>query len=273
MSVQVVLGGEADPAEDLLAMAGRRQRGLPGGCLREQRAKLVMRRVEGRLGAFERHERLGQPVPHGLERRERLAELDTVQGVRPGEGEHGPAGASEPPADRAPAGRERHRAPRAPRAPRVPAGHRGHHAQRQVPVKRRTRPVDTLPHHPGTARVRQRRRAARRQPARRQQHVVEQRRVRSGLAEQPEHHRYRDFRQVGEQLPPAQLGQREVEDTPGRREHRLPERLGEQVQLGLARCVYGVRGARTAHGVHAYSFPRSSSLRAMMLRWISAVPP
>jgi hypothetical protein len=269
MAVQVMLGGESDPAEDLLAMTGRRQRGLPGGGLREQRAKLVMRRGEGCLGAFERHERLGKPVPEGLERRERLAELDSVERVRPGEGEHGPAGAGEPPADRAPARGERHRAHSAHPVPG------GHHAQRQFLIEPAARPVGTLPHHPGAAGVGQRRRAARRKPARRQQHVVEQRRVRSGLAEQPEHHRYRDLRLVGEQFPPAQLGQREVQDCAGRRRHRLAERLGEQVQLGLVHGVHGAHGAPTAHGVHvhAHSLPRSSSRRAMMLRWISAVPP
>jgi hypothetical protein len=260
MAVQVVLSGESDTAEDLLAVAGGRQRGLPGGGLREQRAQLVVRRGEGCLGAFERYERLGQPVPHGLERRERPAELDPVYGVRPGEGEHRPAGAREPPADRAPARRERRRA----RRPRH--GHHGHHAQRQFPVNRAASPVDALPDHPGATRVRQWQRAAGREPARRQKHVVEQRRVRSRLAEQPERQRCRDLRHAGEQVPPAQLGQREVEDTAGRRQHRLPERLGEQVKLGL---VHSVPAGR----VHAHSFPRSSSRRAMMLRWISAVPP
>jgi hypothetical protein len=223
MTVQVVLGGESDTAEDLLAMAGSRQRGLPGGGLREQRAQLVLGHGQRGLGAFERDERLRQPVPHGLERRERPAELDPVERVRPGEGEHRPPGAREPPADRAAARGDRHRVP-----PRHCAS-RMHCAQRQLFVNCAARLVAAIPYDPGAAGVGQRDRAAWRAARGGEHHVVEQRRVRSRLAEQPEHQRYRDLRQVGEQVPPAELGQREVEDVAGRRRHRLPERLGEQV--------------------------------------------
>jgi hypothetical protein len=40
------------------------------------------------------------PAQDLLERCKPTAELDAVQGVRPGEGEHGPAGAGQPPAER-----------------------------------------------------------------------------------------------------------------------------------------------------------------------------
>jgi len=80
MAVQAMLGGEPDPAEYLLAVAGRGERGVAGRRLCEHRAEVLVRRgVRGGqrgLGALERDERLGEPVPDGLEARERTAELN-----------------------------------------------------------------------------------------------------------------------------------------------------------------------------------------------------
>ncbi len=86
MAVQAVFGRESDPAQDLLAVAGRRQRGVSRRRLGQQTAETVIvlaggGRQQGRLGAVEGDERLGEPVPDGLERGKRAAELDAVQGV------------------------------------------------------------------------------------------------------------------------------------------------------------------------------------------------
>jgi hypothetical protein len=107
MAVQAVFGGEPDAAENLLTMPRGGQRGLPGRRLGEQRPQVIVGRCQGRLGALERDQRLGEPVPYRLERRERPAELCPVKGVRPGERQHGPASAGQPPADGPPARGER----------------------------------------------------------------------------------------------------------------------------------------------------------------------
>ena len=64
---------------------------------------------------------------------------------------------------------------------------------------------------------------------------------------------------IGQRVQPAELGERGVE-------RRTRVRLG-RVARGFA------RRARRSVAVHQRSFPRSSSRRAMMLRWISALPP
>ncbi|MFG2855224.1 hypothetical protein ACGFZ9_31860 [Streptomyces mirabilis] len=64
-----------------------------------------------------------------------------------------------------------------------------------------------------------------------QQDVVEQRRVRAGLAEQPEGERDRHLRHFRQQIGPAEVGQGRVEGAARRRRHRLAERLREQVPL------------------------------------------
>lgn len=78
------------------------------------------------------------------------------------------------------------------------------------------------------------------------------------LAQQAKGERDGDVRLLREEFGPAEVAQGGVQRLSRRRSHRLAECLGEQMLFG---------------GVHGYSLPRSSSRRAMMFRWISAVPP
>ena len=85
--VQFVFGGETDTAQHLLAVTCGRQRRLAGRGLGQQKARLVVviwpdgGDVQGRLGALDCDERLGQPVPDRLERADVPAELNAVHGM------------------------------------------------------------------------------------------------------------------------------------------------------------------------------------------------
>ena len=104
MVLEVVLFGEADAAEYLLAVlcCGQRspaRRGL--GQQRGQVGTLVAGDVQRRLGALDRNQGLGQPVTYRLEAGDRLAELHPIERVLAGECQHGASGPEQPPAHRA----------------------------------------------------------------------------------------------------------------------------------------------------------------------------
>ena len=103
--------------------------GASGRRLREGRGeavRFVAGRVQRRLECFDRHERVGESVANGLERRDRSTELDPFHRVRTRQGKHRPAGTGDLVRDRAPAGRDRG-VPRAEVEPRVD-GHAVLHA-------------------------------------------------------------------------------------------------------------------------------------------------
>ena len=87
-AVERVVGGEADPGQDLLAV----RRDDPGrapavafASAAVRRCRLVAGCIQRCLECFDRHERVGESVPNGLERRDRATELDAFHGVRAGE--------------------------------------------------------------------------------------------------------------------------------------------------------------------------------------------
>ena len=103
VTVQLVLGGEADAAKHLLAVAG-------GGAGTPTGERLGHRRraggpvqpggVEHHVGGLDRHQRLSEPVPDGLELADRPAELRMrLERVLPGQLQHAPRGAHELVAD------------------------------------------------------------------------------------------------------------------------------------------------------------------------------
>jgi hypothetical protein len=104
--VERMLRGEADAGEHLLAVSGHRARRASGGGLRECR-RVGVRVFPGcgqrRLERLHRHQRVREPVAHGLEPRNRTTELHPLQRVGARESQHGPAGASDLVRDRAPA--------------------------------------------------------------------------------------------------------------------------------------------------------------------------
>jgi hypothetical protein len=222
MVVQVVLGGEADAAEHLLAVFGSGQRGLARGGLRQQGGEIRVfgpGQAQRRLGAFDGHQRLGQPVPDRLERRDRSAELNPVQRMLTRQGQHRPCRPDQPPA---------HCSARLEQPHRLAVGHP---AQWQAPKNRvrRVRRVRAFPHHPATA-VRHGRRPAGQAADRLKHYVVENRGVRTCFAQQPEHQRYRHIRHVGQHVGPAQIGQRRVQFGAGDRQHRLAQGVFEQFE-------------------------------------------
>jgi len=82
--MQLVLRGEPDTAEHLLAVPPGGQRRLARRRLGEQEAQVVGLGGgghQGRLGALDGDQCLGKPVPDRLERRDGPAELHTVQGM------------------------------------------------------------------------------------------------------------------------------------------------------------------------------------------------
>jgi len=95
MPVQFMLSGEADTAKHLLAVTRRGQRGLACGGLGEQKAQLVRFGCSGQQGglrAFDGDQRLGQPMPDRLKRRDGSTKLAAVQGVLARERQHCAAG-------------------------------------------------------------------------------------------------------------------------------------------------------------------------------------
>ena len=112
MTVQFMLSGEADTAKHLLAMARSGQRRLTGGGLGEQKAQLVRLGRgghQGRLRAFDGDQRLGQPMPDRLKRRDGSTKLAAVQGVLARQRQHCAAGTHQPPPERMPSGGKRRR--------------------------------------------------------------------------------------------------------------------------------------------------------------------
>ena len=65
--VQLVLGGETDASEHLLAVFRRGQRGLTRRGLGQQRGEIAGAGAQHRLGTLDRDACFGQPVPDGLE--------------------------------------------------------------------------------------------------------------------------------------------------------------------------------------------------------------
>ena len=106
MAVQVVFGGEADAAEHLLAVSRCGESRLAGRRLGQQAAEVVVRGLQGRLGALDRDECLGEPVADRLKRRDVAAELNAVQRVLACQRQHRPAGSDQPPSQRPPARRQ-----------------------------------------------------------------------------------------------------------------------------------------------------------------------
>jgi hypothetical protein len=81
MTMQLMLRGESDTAEHLLAVPRSGQRRLPGRGLGEQNSQIVGLGSGGnqcRLRSFNGDQRLGQPMTDRLERGDRLTELHTV---------------------------------------------------------------------------------------------------------------------------------------------------------------------------------------------------
>ena len=115
-----VVGGEADPREHLLAVrrdGPRRAARRRLGERRRHRPRLVPRGVERRVERLDRHERLGQPVPDGLEPRDRPAELHAAPArASRARASMRPARARDLVRDRAPARRDRRRPTRPARA-------------------------------------------------------------------------------------------------------------------------------------------------------------
>src|SRR6201999_4343215 len=79
------------------------------GQQRGEVARLSSCELQRRLGAFQRNERLGQPMPDRLEASDRSSELNTIQSVLACQRQHRLAGADKPPSERNPAGEKRHR--------------------------------------------------------------------------------------------------------------------------------------------------------------------
>ncbi len=271
---------------------GRRPRGtvLPG-------------RVEHGVRRLRRHQRLGQPVPHGLEAGDRLPELHALEGVAAGERQHRAGGAHELVADGQLGQRDR-RGPRRGRhlggegVPGHAAGdlhepeprvHAVHPTQRQVARRHAEGDlgVGCLGDHDGGVAAGQRRGG---EPADGEAGAVEPaRRARGPERRQHEPGRVGDVQPEGAREHPVERGRGAVaralhleEDghrRPGVLRQRVgpPERVERRIERRAGVRLHGVAQApleqRALGAVHQRSLPRSSSRRAMMLRWISAVPP
>ena len=304
--VEVVLGGEPDAGQHLLAVTG----GGPGtasgqrlGHGRRLRRSVLPGGAERGVGGLDGHQGVGQPVPDGLEVGDGLAELDPLQGVRAGQLEHGPRGADQLVADgqlgqghglRPGAGFEaaaavkgrsspdtstrprRGSIPRTGRRVEVGRGHlHGHH---RPPAPATTQAVAAVGQGGGAEAADDQ--AVPGDPARRTP------RPRAGST----------MPAVGPAFRPEGGADDGVE---GRRRWRWPALLLEQGRHGRrgsaeqrlvpAELVEGAVEGRARGGpagpaeapleqvalvvVHHRSAPRSSRRRAMMFRWISAVPP
>ena len=300
VEVQRVLGGEADAGEHLLGVAGHGARAAAGHRLGQgggERGAVVPCGVGRGVGGFDGDEAVGEAVAHGLEAGDGAIELDAVDRVLAGQGQHRPGHPDELvgqgplsggngvrpglggrlPLDRLGA----HRRPRAGRGegrcPR-PRAARGLEVSTTTGDPRRSRPApEAGAGQRGQPDAAHDDRSARRAPRpgpwpggrRRSSRPAS---APSALARTTTQGRGRRRRRalvledggdrrgrIGrEGVLPAQLGQRGVEVGTRRRGRGVLDALGEELALLL---------------VHHRSGPRSRRRRATMLRWISALPP
>ena len=212
----------------------------------------VAGQAQRRLGAFDGHQRLGQPVPDRLEGRDRPAELHPVQRVLAGQRQHRPGRTDQPPAQR-PAGFGTAASAR-PRARAAAAAHRA-----SVPLSLFWRSHTTQP-----------------PPA------YGMRRGAAGLARRSSRSTTSLRTEACEPVSPSSR------NTSGIARSGMSESMSAQPSSASAASSSApevdsmvLRSAsssklercRVQLGSHRHSFPRSSRRRAMMLRCTSAVPP
>ena len=303
------------PASTCWQCAATVPRGAPGGGLRERggdRTRFVAGRGQGRLERLDRHERLGEPVPDGLEARDRTTELHPLQRVGAREIEHGAARARDLLRDGAPAERDRG-LPRGPgrdgasSTPRVGArrARRGSPASGSIPrtgsrstaasgrvtadssaPARHTTSSSRAPADARRSRSRPRRRwpsvggtrrvprAERRQQDRAIRHAARCR-ARTRPRRRARSRRRWRCRARGTRSSTASRGSARSISS-----HPRSARAASIPPLRRRRATARATTSRTVSsqqaalgGVHHSSLPRSRSRRAMMLRCTSAVPP
>ena len=252
VAMQVVLGGEADAAEHLLAVLGRGQRGLPGRRLGQQRRQVVVVRpansvasapsMATRVSASRCRTAWNDAMGLPNWTRSTACWRASASIARPNPTSHQPS------ARRALRQRYRPRRRRCSgRAVRDPSPIACRRCAPRPPRRRRCRAAGVVP--PGS------------RPAAASTTSLRTERGRRSRRAGGRPERYRLRRDLGR----ASRASR-VRPAPRRARRRTPPRM-------VLRFRPASRPASRVRVVHVHSFPRSSSRRAMMLRWISAVPP